>query len=248
MDFFKIFKQAEYEFTYGAEDDPEHHNALQVGLVAWFYLDKGYNQENRGRIAEAYQLYHNEYGDKLKWGYIDDPNKDMDYASISGKKFKQIIVNSFGDDCYFHWYSSKGFRYASDYYISAGSPAGGYESVHKRVSYFGFYLPISELREREEFDKFLGHFCSILQPIHGIMGLGVQECQENERYQHIEYDIGQEFLGVDIPGTLTDKCLREGIRTVNWQTFFNNEWLEKLGGMSYLCGTLSDPAIKIIPY
>ncbi|EKP4391044.1 DUF3396 domain-containing protein, partial [Cronobacter sakazakii] len=73
MDFFEKFKQAEYDFTYGAEDDPEHHNALQVGLVAWFYLDKGYTKENRARIAEAWQLYHNEFGAKLKWGYIDDP-------------------------------------------------------------------------------------------------------------------------------------------------------------------------------
>lgn len=42
MDFFEKFKPAEYEFTYGAEEDSEHHNALQVGLVAWFYLDKGH--------------------------------------------------------------------------------------------------------------------------------------------------------------------------------------------------------------
>ncbi|EFE09313.1 hypothetical protein CIT292_07598 [Citrobacter youngae ATCC 29220] len=40
--FFEKFKPAEYEFTYGAEEDSEHHNALQVGLVAWFYLDKGH--------------------------------------------------------------------------------------------------------------------------------------------------------------------------------------------------------------
>ncbi|WP_234007323.1 hypothetical protein [Cronobacter malonaticus] len=101
MDFFEKFKQAEYYFNYGAEDDQEHHNALQVGLVAWFYLDKGYTKENRARIAEAWQLYHNEFGAKLKWGYIDDPNNDMTYKEILNKSLKEIIVDSFGESFFF---------------------------------------------------------------------------------------------------------------------------------------------------
>jgi len=248
MDFFDKFKQAEYKFTYGAEDDPEHHNALQVGLVAWFYLDKGYTRESRARIAEAYQLYHNKFGQHLKWGYIDDPNKDMDYSTIPPKKFKELIANSFGNDIDFKWHSDKGFRFASDYSVNVSSPAGWYESVHKRVSCFGFSLPVRELKDRESIENLLSHFCSVLQPVHGLMGLGIQQCYEEERYQHLEYDIGQEFFGVDIPGGLTDKQLRNGLRTINWHTFFNNEWLGKLGGMSYLQGALSDPAITITSY
>ncbi|ELY6169896.1 DUF3396 domain-containing protein, partial [Cronobacter sakazakii] len=83
MDFFEKFKQAEYDFTYGAEDGPEHHNALQVGIVARFYLDKGYTKENREHIAEAWQLFHNEFGHYLKWGCVNDPNKEIAYRHIS---------------------------------------------------------------------------------------------------------------------------------------------------------------------
>jgi len=227
MDFFDKFKQAEYEFTYGAEEDGEHHNALQVGLVAWFYLDKGYTRENRARIAEAWQLYHQEYGEKLKWGYIDDPNKDRDYGTLSPKEFKKTIADSFGDGFHFHWYSEKGFRYASNYFVGSGSHAGWYESVHKRVSYFCFYLPVSELHKKEYLNNLLIQFCDILTPMHGLIGLGIQQCQEEERYQHLEYCIGQDFSGIDIPGGRTDKRLRDGIRSVNWQTFFNNEWLDR---------------------
>ena len=53
MDFFERFKQAEYEFTYGALDDPENHNALQVGLVAYFYIDKGYLPEKRSLLSNS---------------------------------------------------------------------------------------------------------------------------------------------------------------------------------------------------
>ncbi|WP_411704215.1 type VI immunity family protein [Edaphovirga cremea] len=248
MDFFDKFKQAAYEFTYGAEEDAEHHNALQVGLVACFYLDKGYTQENRVRIAEAYQLYHNEYGEKLKWGCINDPNKEQDYSSISVREFKDTIANSFGDDLDFIWSSERGYRYASNYHVEVNSPAGWVDKIHKPVSYFGFYLPVSELKNREHLENLLFQFLNILKPMHGVMGLGLQQCYERERYQHLEYEIGQEFLGLDIINSKTDKYSRTGIRSVNWQTFFNNEWLKKLGGMSYLCGALSDPEIKITPY
>ncbi|EIX1501784.1 type VI immunity family protein [Cronobacter sakazakii] len=248
MDFFEKFKQAEYDFTYGAEDDPEYHNALQVGLAAWFYLDKGYTKENRARIAEAWQLYHNEFGAKLKWGYIDDPNAEIDYSAISLKKFKEIIIGSFGNDLDFQWYSEKGFRYASNYAVSVSSTAGWYESIHKRVSCFGFYLPVLLLNNKKHLEDFLFQICSVLKPMHGLIGLGIQQCYEKERYQHPEYEICNEFNGVDVINSNTDKKMRAGLRSVNWYTFFNNEWLNKLGGVQYLRSALGNASIEIIPY
>ena len=82
-------------------------------------------------------------------------------------------------------------------------------------------------------------FCSILQPLHGLMGLGIQQCYERERYQHLEYEICQKFNGVDIVNSNTEKKLRSGIKSINWYTFFNNEWLKKLGGVNYLIKELS---------
>ena len=63
MDFFEQFEQARWEFTYGAPDN-ENLNALQVGLVAHFYIDQGYLPEKRQAMAEAFALYHQEFGDK----------------------------------------------------------------------------------------------------------------------------------------------------------------------------------------
>ncbi|NUW58999.1 type VI immunity family protein [Cronobacter muytjensii] len=248
MDFFEKFKQAEYDFTYGAEDDPEHHNALQVGIVAWFYLDKGYTKENRARIAEAWQLYHNEFGENLKWGYIGDPNKSQSYRAILSRKIKEIISDSFGESLFFDWYSDAGFRYASDYSVSAGSMAGWYELTHKNVSYFGFYISVSELNHKIHLQKLLSQFCNILQPIHGLLGLGIQQCYEKERYQHLEYTICQQFNCVDVINSNNSKEMRNGFRSVNWYTFFNSELLNKLGGLQYLRSALRNPAIDVTPY
>ncbi|WP_105667842.1 type VI immunity family protein [Cronobacter dublinensis] len=248
MDFFEKFKQAEYDFTYGAEDDPEHHNALQVGVVARFYLDKGYTEENRARIAEAWQLYHNEFGENLKWGVLNDPNKPFNYDDISPKKFKEFIKSSFGDDLDFIWTSDEGCLYSSDYHVEVNSSAGWFEMIHKSVTYFGFNLPVFSLKNKRHLEELLISLCNILQPLHGIMGLGLQQCYERERYQHLEYEIGQHFLGLDITNSKTDKHSREGIRSVNWHTFFNNEWLNKLGGLQYLRSALRHPAIDVTPY
>ena len=70
MDFFAEFEQARWEFTYGAPDN-EALNALQVGLVAYFYIDQGYLPEKRQAMAEAFALYDQEFGAKLKWGYYN---------------------------------------------------------------------------------------------------------------------------------------------------------------------------------
>ena len=248
MNFFEKFEQAKYEFTYGEEDDPENRNVLQVGLVAWFYLDKAYTQENRARMAQAFRLYQQEYGDKLKTGYFDDPNKMLDYTPKNTHNFAERITNSYGDNCDFFWCSTDGFDHAGDYWVGAGSPAGWYELAHSRISYFGFYLPVSELKDTSYLAALLKQFCIILQPMHGLMGLGVQQCFENHRYQHLEYEIGQEFLGIDIPGGLTDKRLRNGLRTINWQTFFNTQWLDKLGGIAHLKSVLPMQGIEITEY
>ncbi|MDX5630171.1 MULTISPECIES: hypothetical protein [unclassified Brenneria] len=42
MDFFTRFEQARWEFTYGAPDSPEAHNALQVDLDGYLQrIDMG---------------------------------------------------------------------------------------------------------------------------------------------------------------------------------------------------------------
>lgn len=55
---FKQYEDLKWEFTYGHEDDPELHNALQVGLVAYFYLDQAWTPERRQAMADALAFYH----------------------------------------------------------------------------------------------------------------------------------------------------------------------------------------------
>lgn len=248
MDFFERFKQAEYEFTYGALDDPENHNALQVGLVAYFYIDKGYLPEKRQALIAALELYHQKFGDRLKWSFFKDLNKPDRYSENVLKRYQKKIIDSDGDhvDC---WCASEeGFEYASDYCVQMLSSADWFEYVHFPVTYFSFYLPVSELKYNEDIENFLVEFCDILKPLHGLMGLGIQQCQERDKFQHMEYEVCQDFLGLDITNDNTDEHFRKGIRSVNWYTFFNDHWLDKLGGFAFLQSSINESRIKINKY
>lgn len=249
MDFFEQFDQARWEFTYGAPDN-EALNALQVGLVAYFYIDQGYLPEKRQAMADAFALYDQAFGDKLKWGYYNDPKHPKLYHQFSLKQKQEKITEEGSDAMYFFWSSERGLTYASNYRIRLGSPAAWFEYIHHDISCMSFYLPIEELEKGEGYiGKLLHDFCNILNPLHGLMGLGVQNCRDEEKYQHLEYEIGQEFLGVDIAGPgREDKHLRNGIRSINWYTFINDEWLAKLGGITTLREQLPDPRIALLPY
>ncbi|MBD2801705.1 DUF3396 domain-containing protein [Xenorhabdus sp. M] len=250
MDFFEKFKQAEWEFTYGAEDDPEKHNALQVGLVAYFYIDQGYLPENRQRMAEAFALYHREFGDKLKWGFFHDPEDPEYYHDITLEQHCHRITEGDADDMDCFWGEEEGYRYSSNYKIEMGSPAGWFECIHGSVSYLSFYLPLSELKTKGVIylENLLREFCTILKPMHGLAGLGIQQSFARYRYQHLEYEIVQEFLGIDVANVNDDDCYRNGIRSINWYTFFQDEWLNKLGGMEKLSTDLGDKHIHIMKY
>ncbi|WP_409310929.1 type VI immunity family protein [Pectobacterium sp. B1J-3] len=84
--------------------------------------------------------------------------------------------------------------------------------------------------------------------MHGLAGLGVQQCYESENYEHLEYEIAQAFSAVDIPNSHTWETGRDGIRSVNWYTFVQDSWLEKLGGIAGLRQQLDDERIALLPY
>ncbi|MFE8046538.1 type VI immunity family protein [Brenneria goodwinii] len=250
MDFFTRFEQARWEFTYGAPDSPEEHNALQVGLVAYFYLDKGYSDAKRQAMADVLARYDSEFGDKLRWGFYKDPKKKESYRKRPLQQKQAQMLAEDGEHMDFWWASEEGTTYASDYLFSIESPADWFEYVHHAVSCVLFYLPIEVLKDGGDkcFEALLLEFCQRLKPLHGLAGLGVQQCYARDKYQHLEYGIGQEFLALDITNSKTWESGRDGIRSVNWYTFVQTEWLEKLGGEATLQRQMADPRIALLPY
>ncbi|EOZ7469405.1 type VI immunity family protein [Enterobacter hormaechei] len=247
--FFKAFDEASWEFTYGHLDNMDY-NVLQVGLTATLYINEGWRPENREAMANAIERYVDEFGNKLKWGFLGDVNKPEPFVLANNFSRKQRLSDLEDDTADVQWGSEYYKDYVSDYQINIYSPAGWFEHIHRRISCITFFLPVSELKKngREHFETLVLDFCQLIQPMHGLAGLGTQQLYDDNPYQYLECEIAQNFTGIDITRLLTDKGLRNGIRSVNWYTILSNEWVEKAGGLAYLEQQFTDSDIKVLPY
>ena len=250
-DFFSEFDAERWYFTFADEDD----NKLivqQVGIVAIFHLVDAYLPIRRKGIAEAFTLYHELYGDKLKGGYRGDKRMIVrPFSKMGFDSYLDFILNTSPmATVEFDCMSRLSFGHASDYMFGVFSPAGWYEQVHKSLTTVRFYLPVVELagEGKPRFESFLLNCCALLRPLHGAAGLGIQECHDWEDYQTLEHETAWAYRGVDVCGPTGKKTLREGYKNLNWYTFLAHHWIATLGTPEELKAKLNDERIQLLPY
>ncbi len=250
MDFFEKFDEARWEFTYGADENPDL-NVLQVGLVAVFFLSKSYLPERRAAIADILRLFVKSYGDKLLWGTYGEPVRKRSYSSKTFETFLKWFEDSAPDDVLEGtWSSSPDFDYVGDYEIKLYSPRDWKEELRNSLGYLRIYLPVEVLKGKggEAYEALLLQCCERLSPFHGYAGLGLQQCYEQHRYQHLERELAEQFTGLEVGHPMYYQGLRDGFKSVNWYTILSDTWLNKLGGIARLGLHLNDPAFKVLRY
>ncbi|MCS3420523.1 hypothetical protein M2399_005969 [Pseudomonas sp. BIGb0450] len=249
--FFKDFNAHRWNFTIVDEEDEEQ-PVLQVGLVATFYLVDAYLPIRRKHISDAFELYCKHFGEKLAWGYTGGEN--MIEQNFSPQAMQNCISyiqsDGFVESAALMWSSNKGFQNVGAYMFDAYSPAGWYEKVHSSITTVRLYLPIDELKGagKKKFDELIFEMCTILRPLHGAAGLGIQHSYEWENYQHIEYELAQEYRGADLCIPSGNKKWRVGYSNLNWYTYLAHHWVSKLGTTENLLEQLNDVRINILPY
>lgn len=250
-DFLKEFEAERWYFTFVDEDD----NTLpvqQVGIVAIFHLIDAYLPERRKGIAEAFSLYYELYGDKLKGGYREDKRMIVrPFSKMGFEAYRDYIVNTSPMNVVeFKTMSRLSLKHTSDYAFGVYSPAGWFEKVHKTFTTVRFYLPVEEIRKERKasFESFLLKCCALLRPLHGAAGLGIQECHAWEDYQHLEYETAWAHRGVDVCGPTGNEEWREGYSNLNWYTFLAHHWIATLGMPEELQAKLNDERIALLPY
>ncbi|SET57388.1 type VI immunity family protein [Thorsellia anophelis] len=246
-DLFRQYDAAYSQFTfYDGEPDRQ---VLQVGLTGMFRLGDGGTPLGRKRIAGIFNYFHKQFGQHLKYGYFTDPNRLLKYGTRTMEEKQKQILSQNGGYLDFRWSSGDDLELVNNYEFSAYSSPEWFEKTHKDVSVVYFYIPLQTLKDNAiDFDEWIRSFCEILQPLSGFFGLALQQCYANYRYQHIEFEVAQKFLGLHIITGGWDKEFRDGIDSVNWYTFFNRNWLNQLGDEAALKHTLNDERIKILPY
>jgi hypothetical protein len=250
-EFFEAFEAERWNLTFMDETDTTK-PVQQVGLVAAFYLVDAYLPIRRKHIAEAFKLYDECFGDKLKSGYRGDLGMHLrPYTRDEFVACCDFIEQSGPMSAVeFKWMSLPSFGHVSDYMFDVYSPAGWFEQVHKPLSVVRFYLPAECLQDggAGKFETLLLDVSRILRPLHGAAGLGIQECHEWEDFQYAEYETAWAYRGLDVCGPLGNKLWRNGYRSLNWYTFIAHHWLAKLGTPEELKTKLDDDRIEVIPY
>ncbi|UVK91952.1 DUF3396 domain-containing protein [Pseudomonas atacamensis] len=249
--FFKDFDAHRWDFTIVDEDDEEK-PVLQVGMVAVFHLVDAYLPVRRKHIAQAFELYCTYFGEKLVWGYTGGEVMIERAFNPQNKQDCIAYIQSDGlsESAALMWSSGKGFEKVGAYMFDVCSPAGWYEKVHGSMTTVRLYLPVEELKGpgKKRFDTLMLDLCNILRPLHGAAGLGVQHSFEWENYQHIEYELIQEYRGADLCIPCGNQKWRTGYTNLNWYTFIAHHWVSKLGTTADLLEQLNDVRIGVLPY
>lgn len=145
-EFFEEFDEASWEFTYGHLDNMDY-NVLQVGLTAVLYINEGWRPEKREAMANAIERYVDEFGDKLKWGFLGDVNSRESFYFSDKELRKKRLMHLEDDAAETQWNSGLGIEYVSDYQIKLFSPAGWFEHIHG---------PVTESEELRRFGGYSG--------------------------------------------------------------------------------------------
>jgi len=250
-DFFSAFDVERRHFTFVDATD-QTLPVQQVGIVAVFHIVHAYFPIRRRGIARAFSLYHELYGDKLKGGYRGDKRMVVrPFSKMAYEAYRDYIVQTSPMNVVeFKCMSRLSLKHVSDYAFSVFSPAGWYENVHKSFTTVRMYLPVEELlgEGKARFERFLLQCCTLLQPIHGAAGLGIQQCHDSDAYQAVEYETAWAYRGLDVSDATADRRWRAGYAHLNWYTFLNHRWVAVLGVPDEWQSKLDEPALTVLPY
>ncbi|MCC3262104.1 hypothetical protein LLE87_28425, partial [Paenibacillus polymyxa] len=116
----------------------------QVGIVAVFHLIDAYFPVRREGIAQAFSLYHDLYGDKLKGGYREDKRMIVrPFSSMNFEAYRDYIAKTDPMNAVeFKCMSQLSLGHARAYMFGVFSPEGWFEKVHKTFTTVRFYLPV----------------------------------------------------------------------------------------------------------
>ena len=200
MEFFEEWDAAKWHFTYGSEDDPDK-VVLQGGLVIVFYLLKSYAPSNRAQLAGVMLRLEEIMGQRLQWGYWEHPRKRGKYTPERFSTFAESVRKQPPTHVVqFTWSSGPGYDFVGDWGMRGFSQMSLKEEAWKTVSYFQIYFPVEVLHGngRAAFEKLLAELAMRLPVSHGYAGLGLQQCDEFHRYENLELELAEQFLGFDV--------------------------------------------------
>jgi hypothetical protein len=245
-----------FEEALAAVRDEEDRVALQIGLVATLYFEKGYQPAVRAAVAECFADYLAAFQGQLRWG--------MHPRSFAWQELARRPVPTPAE-----WFAKKELRdddtWAFSYHGGQDDcdanaiRVHGYggrkweEERHGWLSYISAGLPLTYLEDRRhELLELLRSWSERLSPVSGYGGLGILESPDHElaqKYHQYVFMLARRFPGLELDRPSYHRMsLAAGIKGVNWLTVLGERWLEKLGGLGSLERHLESDAFTLLEF
>lgn len=241
-------------YQYLAKSVPFEENGkilLSIGFHITFYFGDGNMQYKRRAIVELFNEYNRLCGDCLKWQVhpatfnwqgIKEEHSAKNWILKNPKNINVWQATMHG---------GKAFDESSPYRIEAV----GYPKPDRKLSYFTVGFPFDWFAEanREDPVKLVTRWSDILIPWYGTAGMTVMPSMhpsmERITSSHV-YALMRRFPGLEYNNPNSHRMyLKKSIKSVNWLTIIQNEFIGHLGGLSALKKAFGgDGAIQLHSY
>ncbi|ACM37423.1 DUF3396 domain-containing protein [Agrobacterium vitis] len=232
---------------------------LRFGIYIDFALQKATSLETRRAMADVILEYKSIFADKVTH-YIPDgarrlhPLTEIDYNRYIMERAERPD-NVEEDDCFeaslFGYPEGGDLDNPTIYYAEA---IGNTEA--REFSRIGIYLPASwpEKVGYERFRSLISGWCEKLKPAYGTAGLSIffNEGRQGLSDRLLAFPIAKRFPGLDLPEqsrwyARMNRLRKRAIRTVNWLTFIDDDFVTELGGKTKIEKDIGD-LCALYPY
>lgn len=155
---------------------------IQISLLATFYFDTAHLPQTQKAVSECFEEYIGMCGENLRW--VAHP-KDYSWRRIGSypvplpKEWFQSQNLGEGDSWEFDYHGGKQPDEASHFAIRAVGTSKLMSEKRGRLSYIGFYLPLTWFADHPgNFPELVSNWCQKLRPLHGYGGIGISESPE----------------------------------------------------------------------
>ncbi len=233
--------------------DEENRVLLQGALIATFYFKNGHLQQKKQAVLHCIKQYVQQCSQHLKWVYPSFDTDHSGYRAVSGLYDFELDDYLLNRDEDFAWefgsHSGATAEEASFFCFEGFSRA---KWKPKPIGYFKVAFPMTWFAEQpSSFADFVLDCCRHLHPYHGYGGIGLVVSPNRflrSAGEQKEFSLAMQFPGLEIDHPISHlSWVWNGIKGVNWLTFFDNSWLDKINGIETLKDNLDD-VFKITTY
>lgn len=212
--------------------DSDGHTVIDIGIIATFYLEKGWDKDVKAAVSKCFEHYQSIFGTLLRWanntqkkGWVRTNSRQM-MSPADLFALESIHENTPWE---FHYHGGDFSEDASQYSIHGmGRPQWEKDDI----SYLSITVPRDWfLEHRKYFIQLVLDWCEQLEPLHGYAGLGLVESPSYaivNRHATQAIGLARRFIGLELDYPYFHVIyLKNGLKGINWLTIIGNDFFSQ---------------------